>query len=207
MWISSTGQLRSRDVGQNQNQNQGWAGVDTSQSYTPGPLPSYLPGRAIAKSLGRRLTWGYADARGGVGQVRPCGDHGVADNHDSEGPHLLMSSSLIDAVRTHLPADLALDGEYQRDLVAALGAVPDPRARRGVRYRLASLLAVAVCAVLAGACTFAAIADWAADLCRASEFLAKGFWGPDTKELIMSRPRCSRSRTSCASCSACCPAR
>jgi hypothetical protein len=30
-----------------------------------------------------------------------------------------------------------------------------------VRYRLASLLAVAVCAVLAGACTFAAIADWA----------------------------------------------
>jgi predicted transposase YbfD/YdcC len=33
-----------------------------------------------------------------------------------------------------------------------------------VRYRLASLLAVAVCAVLAGACTFAAIADWAADL-------------------------------------------
>ena len=85
-------------------------------------------------------------------------------NHDSEGPHLLMSSSLIDTVRTHLPAELALDGEHQRDLVAALGAVPDPRRRRGVRYRLASLLAVAVCAVLAGACTFAAIADWAADL-------------------------------------------
>jgi predicted transposase YbfD/YdcC len=85
-------------------------------------------------------------------------------NHDSEGPHLLMSSSLIDAVRTHLPADLALDAEQQRDLVAALGAVPDPRRRRGVRYRLASLLAVAVCAVLAGASTFAAIADWVADL-------------------------------------------
>jgi hypothetical protein len=34
--------------------------------------------RAIAYSLGRRLTWGYVDARGGVGQVRPCGDHGVA---------------------------------------------------------------------------------------------------------------------------------
>jgi predicted transposase YbfD/YdcC len=33
-----------------------------------------------------------------------------------------------------------------------------------VRYRLASLLAVAVCAVLAGAGTFAAITDWAADL-------------------------------------------
>jgi hypothetical protein len=89
-------------------------------------------------------------------------------NHDSEGPHLLMSSSLIDAVRTHLPADLdlpaCLDTEQQRDLLRALGVVPDPRRRRGVRYRLASLLAVAVCAVLAGACTFAAIADWAADL-------------------------------------------
>ncbi|QSB17413.1 ISAs1 family transposase [Natronosporangium hydrolyticum] len=45
-----------------------------------------------------------------------------------------------------------------------MAEVPDPRQRRGVRYRLASLLAVAVCAVLAGASTFAAIADWAADL-------------------------------------------
>lgn len=42
--------------------------------------------------------------------------------------------------------------------------VPDPRDPRGVRYPLASLLAVAVCAVLAGAATFAAIADWADDL-------------------------------------------
>src|SRR5512139_1195444 len=79
-----------------------------------------------------------------------------------------MSSSLIDAVRPHpttgidLPAHLA-SGE-QLDLLHALSAVPDPRHRRGVRYRLASLLAVAVCAVLAGAATFAAIADWAADL-------------------------------------------
>lgn len=81
-----------------------------------------------------------------------------------------MSSSLIDAVRPHLPADLdrpAYLGEAdQRDLLQALAAVPDPRCRRGVRYRLASLLAVAVCAVLAGASTFAAIADWAADPTR-----------------------------------------
>lgn len=32
---------------------------------------------------------------------------------------------------------------------------------------MVSMLAVAVCAVLAGACTFAAIADWARDLDRA----------------------------------------
>jgi hypothetical protein len=46
----------------------------------------------------------------------------------------------------------------------SLAAVPDPRDPRGVRYPLAGLLAVAVCAVLAGATTFAAIVDWAADL-------------------------------------------
>ncbi|MFD0585016.1 transposase family protein [Dactylosporangium darangshiense] len=56
----------------------------------------------------------------------------------------------------------------QRDLLRALAAVPDPRHRRGVRYRLVSLLAVAVCAVLAGATTFAAIGDWAADLDEAA---------------------------------------
>jgi hypothetical protein len=79
-----------------------------------------------------------------------------------------MSSSLIHAVRPHPTADIdvpaRLDAEQQRDLLHALAAVPDPRRRRGVRYRLASLLAVAVCAVLAGATTFAAVADWAADL-------------------------------------------
>jgi hypothetical protein len=52
----------------------------------------------------------------------------------------------------------------QQNLLHALAGVADPRHRRGVRYRLASLLAVAVCAVLAGATMFAAIAAWAPDL-------------------------------------------
>lgn len=79
-----------------------------------------------------------------------------------------MSSLLIDAVRLNpttgidMPTELGED--EQQDLLHALRAVPDPRHRRGVRYQLASLLAVAVCSVLAGASTFAAIADWAADL-------------------------------------------
>ena len=46
----------------------------------------------------------------------------------------------------------------------ALSAVPDPRDPRGVRYPLSGLLAVAVCAVLAGASSFAAITDWLHDL-------------------------------------------
>ena len=79
-----------------------------------------------------------------------------------------MPSSLITTLRSNLPADTdpstGLSEQDQRSLLHALAAVPDPRARRGVRYRLTSLLAVAVCAVLAGAATFAAIADWAADL-------------------------------------------
>jgi hypothetical protein len=42
--------------------------------------------------------------------------------------------------------------------------VPDPRSPRGLRYPLAGLLAVAVCAVMAGASSVAAIADWLHDL-------------------------------------------
>ncbi len=44
-----------------------------------------------------------------------------------------------------------------------LAKVADPRCRRGVRYRLAVILGLAVCAVLAGARSFIAIAEWAAD--------------------------------------------
>src|SRR6266550_3392242 len=89
--------------------------------------------------------------------------------HDSkEGPHLLMPSCLIDALQQNPLAEgdvrTTLAEDNQHDLLHALAAVPDPRSPRGMRCPLSSLLAVAVCAVLAGATTFAAIADWAADL-------------------------------------------
>ena len=54
-------------------------------------------------------------------------------------------------------------GEAPRDLLEALARVPDPRDPRGVRYGLVPVLAVAVCATLAGARSYAAIAEWAAD--------------------------------------------
>ena len=44
-----------------------------------------------------------------------------------------------------------------------LARVADLRHRRGVRHRLAVILGLAVCAVLAGARSFTAIAEWAAD--------------------------------------------
>ena len=58
------------------------------------------------------------------------------------------------------PAE-ASPSRHQR-LLSVLESVPDPRDRRGVRYPLAGMLAVAVTAVIAGCRSFAAIGQWAA---------------------------------------------
>jgi predicted transposase YbfD/YdcC len=73
-----------------------------------------------------------------------------------------LSSSPIDPAIGHL-ADLAGDAEDPSGLLAVLAKVTDPRHRRGIRHRLAVILGLAVCAVLAGARSFTAIAEWAAD--------------------------------------------
>src|SRR5580693_4156795 len=61
-----------------------------------------------------------------------------------------MPSSPIPAARCHYLLDL-------------LAQVPDTRKRRGRRHALAGLLAVGVAAVIAGARSFAAVGQWAAD--------------------------------------------
>lgn len=66
-----------------------------------------------------------------------------------------MSSSPITAARSK---------DVDHTLLGVLGKVPDPRDPRGVRYPLPGMLAVAVCAVLAGARSFTAIGEWALDL-------------------------------------------
>jgi predicted transposase YbfD/YdcC len=48
-------------------------------------------------------------------------------------------------------------------LLTVLAQVVDPRKRRGVRHRLTGVLAIAIAATLAGARSFTAIAEWAAD--------------------------------------------
>ncbi|MCG5215527.1 ISAs1 family transposase [Streptosporangium sp. KLBMP 9127] len=48
-------------------------------------------------------------------------------------------------------------------LLEQLRQVPDPRDRRGIRHALASVLAVAAAAVLAGARSFTAIGEWITD--------------------------------------------
>lgn len=64
---------------------------------------------------------------------------------------------------TDTPAHPVTESE-QAGLLHALSAVPDPRSPRGLRYPLAGLLSVAVCAVMAGASSVTAIADWLHDL-------------------------------------------
>jgi len=81
-----------------------------------------------------------------------------------------MSSSPTEILLPNRPCEApraapVTDGEHH-GLFVALAAVPDPRDPRGMRYPLVSVLAVAVCAVLAGACTFAAVTDWVRDLDR-----------------------------------------
>src|SRR4051794_27461799 len=74
------------------------------------------------------------------------------------------SSSLSPLVATITGADVPvepLSAAQSISLLQALSAVPDPRRRRGRRYSLQSILLVAVSAVLAGARSYAAIADWA----------------------------------------------
>jgi predicted transposase YbfD/YdcC len=74
-------------------------------------------------------------------------------------------SSLIPAALTHLtqtdPPELQ-DGDAPH-LLAYLATVPDPRAARGRRHRLVAILGLAAAAVLAGARSIAAIAEWAAE--------------------------------------------
>lgn len=48
-------------------------------------------------------------------------------------------------------------------LCEVLATVPDPRARRGVRYGFVQVLAVVVAAVMSGSATLTMIAEWAAD--------------------------------------------
>src|SRR5215471_15272323 len=72
------------------------------------------------------------------------------------------SSSPIDPAIGHL-VGLAEGADGSLGVLVMLAGVADPRHRRGVRHRLAVILGLAVCAVLAGARSFTAIAEWAAD--------------------------------------------
>jgi predicted transposase YbfD/YdcC len=56
------------------------------------------------------------------------------------------------------------DLDAYRSLLGCLTAVPEPRRLRGIRHKAAVVLAFAVAAVLAGADSVTAVAEWAADV-------------------------------------------
>src|SRR4051794_41477554 len=72
------------------------------------------------------------------------------------------SASFLSALLPGSPADLEpLSAAESIRLVKALQAVPDPRRARGRRHRLQSVLMLALQAVMAGASSWVAIAQWA----------------------------------------------
>jgi hypothetical protein len=71
-------------------------------------------------------------------------------------------------------------------LRAVLAAVTDPRKARGIRHRMVVIVSVAVCAVAAGARSFAAIGQWAAT-CGPDLLTALGIDGPPPSESCVRR--------------------
>jgi len=74
-----------------------------------------------------------------------------------------VSSSPIAVLSRHLAPVAEVESGARRSLLEVLDSVPDPRKKRGVRHRFGAILFVSVCAVISGAKSFAAIAEWAAD--------------------------------------------
>lgn len=62
-----------------------------------------------------------------------------------------------------MSCDLQVDAPGCSRLVELLSLVPDPRKRRGVRHAVASILAIAAAAVLAGCRSVLAVGEWAAE--------------------------------------------
>src|SRR3954470_7593754 len=73
-----------------------------------------------------------------------------------------LSSSLISSLSS-APAGTCLP-DSAAGLLTALAKLPGPRARRGVRHALVAVVGAAVCAVVAGYRSYAAIAEWVADV-------------------------------------------
>ena len=78
-------------------------------------------------------------------------------------PHYEGARGRGEAGRMELSVE-ALPLEGAGGLIEVLRQIVDPRKRRGVRHSVVSVVSIAVCGVLCGARSIAAIAQWAAEL-------------------------------------------
>lgn len=85
-----------------------------------------------------------------------------------------MPSSLTNMLERHSAAGTDYWSEGAGSLRTALEAVPDPRARRGVRYPFADLLMVLVGAVFSGAKSLTMIVEWTRHAAEAGPLFASG---------------------------------
>jgi hypothetical protein len=56
-----------------------------------------------------------------------------------------------------------MDASPNRGLLSFLAEIPDPRSRHGRQHSLSAVLGLACCAIMCGARSYAAIAQWAVD--------------------------------------------
>ncbi|MCA1682343.1 MAG: transposase family protein, partial [Actinobacteria bacterium] len=118
--------------------------------FTPvGPTAGYARNRGTKIRHGQpKLYW-----------LRPLHRHGLnalSSAFDSPLTHPRQGRPVLDMN--------ALNIDGPAGLLAALGQVPEHRKARGIRHQLAALLAVATAAVLSGADSYAAIAQYARTL-------------------------------------------
>jgi len=90
-----------------------------------------------------------------------------------------------DTMRTLKCEELPLEGEG--GLFAVLGTITEVRKARGLRHPLQSVLAVAVCATLAGARSFSAIHEWVADQSKELRLQLRTFCGRAISERTLRR--------------------
>jgi Domain of unknown function (DUF4338)/DDE_Tnp_1-associated/Transposase DDE domain len=96
-----------------------------------------------------KLAWARPLRRDALVVLSALFDHPILSASDSRRPAIDLNA-------------LELDGPD--GLLATLAGLPDARKRRGIRHRQASVLAIAAVAVLAGARSYTAIGEYAAEL-------------------------------------------
>jgi len=124
------------------------------------------PGRSVARASAKcGVGWIVGEGRSAadVRQARAPAIMWVSTPMTFRKPVPALTSSRIPAAAQRPIAPVALVPDQCRDLLGYLATITDPRQRRGRRHTLATILAVAAAAVLAGARSLAAIGEWVAD--------------------------------------------